>query len=95
MVKSDEVARATKQSSRVKVVGGWRWQAACRGMDPAIWYPCLDAVKRPRAIAICANCAMRQQCLDHALHRRERLGIWGGKTAAQRRAILARRALGG
>ena len=92
MVEPDELARATKPSDRVMI--GWRRQAACRGMDPAIWYPHPDAVKKPWAIAICALCPVRQRCLDHALQRRERLGIWGGKTAGQRRAILARRALG-
>ena len=91
MVEPDELARATKPSDRVMV--GWRCQAACRG-NPAIWYPHPDAIKKPWAIAICAVCPVRQQCLDHALQRRERLGIWGGKTAGQRRAILARRALG-
>jgi hypothetical protein len=62
-------------------------------MNPDIWYPHPDPVNKPRAVAICAQCPVRQQCLDHALQRREPLGIWGGKTAGQRRAILARRAL--
>ena len=77
------------------VADGWRCRAACRSMDAAIWYPHPDAIKKPRAVAICAECPVRQQCLDHALQRREPLGIWGGKTAYQRRAILDRRALGG
>jgi WhiB family redox-sensing transcriptional regulator len=95
MVEPDEVARATKPSDRVKVADGWRCQAACRGMDPAIWYPSPDVDEKSWAIAICAKCPVRRQCLDHALQRREPLGIWGGKTAGQRRGIVARRALGG
>ena len=77
-------------SERVVAADGWRCEATCRGMDPEIWYPDRGQVKKPTAVAICGDCPVRQQCLDHALERREPLGIWGGKTPYQRREMLTR-----
>jgi WhiB family redox-sensing transcriptional regulator len=36
---------------------------------------------------ICAQCPVRDECLDHALTRREQWGLWGGKSPRQRRAM--------
>jgi GNAT superfamily N-acetyltransferase len=90
--------RARQSVASAESVGrghdGWQGQAGCRGMDPDIWYRTRDQLKSRVAFAICGQCPVRQFCLDDALERRERLGIRGGKTPGQRRAILARRALG-
>ena len=40
------------------------------------------------AKAICAECPVRQACLEHALAHREREGVWGGATERERRRIL-------
>jgi WhiB family redox-sensing transcriptional regulator len=37
------------------------------------------------AVAICNTCPIRQLCLDYAMEANEPYGIWGGKTASQRR----------
>lgn len=68
----------------------WKSDAACRGVDPTIFYPVTeeDAVS---AKSICEQCRVQQGCLDYALTYRERDGVWGGATERERRRILRRR----
>ena len=68
----------------------WQLDAACRGMDPD-WFHPGQGEPQGEAMTVCAGCAVRRHCLDHALTRPERLGIWGGTSAVERRRILARR----
>jgi WhiB family redox-sensing transcriptional regulator len=71
----------------------WRTGAACLGADSALFFPGDDADDEQvaRAKAICAACAVRTCCLQHALEHREHHGIWGGATEAERRRILRQR----
>lgn len=68
----------------------WRDFARCRGIDPEVFYQSSDddAVE---AKAICALCPVREACLEHALTRREKHGVWGGLTERERRRVLRRR----
>ena len=59
----------------------WRKHAACRGIDPDVFYPISDE-EAGEAKAICDQCAVRESCLEHALANREREGVWGGTTGA-------------
>ncbi len=68
----------------------WRQRGACRGLDPDIFYPASDE-EAGEAKAICAQCQVRQACLDFALDTREAEGIWGGTTARERRRVLRQR----
>ena len=68
----------------------WRQQAACRGLDPETFYPVSDEDAEV-AKAVCAGCAVRQTCLEHALGSRERDGVWGGATEKERRRIIRQR----
>ena len=68
----------------------WRAKGACRGLDPEIFYPPSDEEAGP-AKAICGTCPVRQPCLEYALSRRERDGIWGGATERERRRMLRQR----
>ena len=68
----------------------WRDHAACRGLDPEIFYPVSDE-EADQAKAVCAACAVRQACLEHALGSRERDGVWGGATEKERRRIIRQR----
>ena len=36
---------------------------------------------------ICADCPVRQECLDYAMRVHEPFGIWGGLTEAERRQL--------
>jgi WhiB family redox-sensing transcriptional regulator len=68
----------------------WRQKAACRGVDPDIFYPVSDEDAED-AKAICAACPVQQACLEWALAVREKDGVWGGATERERRRILRRR----
>lgn len=68
----------------------WRQRAACRGVDPDIFYPVTDE-EADDAKAICAICPVQQLCLEWALTNRERDGVWGGATERERRRIIRRR----
>ncbi len=68
----------------------WRQLAACRGVEPDIFYPASDE-EAEVAKAVCGQCAVRQPCLEYALASRERDGVWGGATEKERRRILRQR----
>ncbi len=68
----------------------WRQSAACRGIDPAIFYPPSDE-EAEEAKAICNQCAVRKPCLEYALTNRERDGVWGGATERERRRMIRHR----
>ena len=66
----------------------WRTNAACRGADPDLFFPDRgDNAAVAQALAVCAGCTVRAECLEEALSRPELLGVWGGKTAVERRQI--------
>ena len=72
--------------------------AGCAGtLEPDEWYPIAAKpararVEAARALAVCAACPVRAECLEYALDAREAYGIWGGMTELERRALLRRRA---
>jgi WhiB family redox-sensing transcriptional regulator len=68
----------------------WRQRAACRGVEPDIFYPLTDE-DAVAAKSVCAQCSVRQACLEYALTHREKEGVWGGATERERRRILRQR----
>ena len=68
----------------------WRKRAACRGLDPEVFYPTSDE-EAEEAKAICGECPVRQLCLEYALTHRERDGVWGGLTERERRRLVRQR----
>ena len=68
----------------------WRQKAACRGVDPDIFYPVSDD-DAEAAKAICVTCPVREACLEYALVNRERDGVWGGATERERRRLIRQR----
>lgn len=79
-------------ADRVQPLDGedWRSEALCAQADPERWFPDKGGNPKP-ALAICAVCPVREQCLAHALANNETYGIWGGKTARQRQELAGRR----
>lgn len=66
----------------------WRLRAACRGRDPALWFPLSPGAREVRiAKAFCSSCPVRPRCLHEALRRGDLQGIWGGLTTEERRRI--------
>jgi WhiB family redox-sensing transcriptional regulator len=72
---------------------GWMLHAACRNYpdpDPIFFPPTKKGVKADTTEAkrICFNeCPVRKTCLVYAVAHRENIGVWGGLTSAERRAI--------
>jgi WhiB family transcriptional regulator, redox-sensing transcriptional regulator len=65
----------------------WAVFAACREADAELFFGGSKEAERA-ALAICAVCTVREDCLDHALETRERFGIWGGETEKGRKRLL-------
>ncbi len=70
----------------------WQDFANCRGADVDIFFPDRGASTRG-AKEICAACQVRSECLDYAVTRGEKFGIWGGLSERERRKIRKQRAL--
>ena len=70
----------------------WVRQALCvtRPVDPDWFHP--GKRTRPRdvaaALALCAECPVRMECLKIALEYRDPWGIWGGTTEEQCAVML-------
>jgi WhiB family redox-sensing transcriptional regulator len=69
----------------------WRRNAACRGLDPEIFFPAIEEADVADAKAVCSACGVQQTCLEFALQVREKEGVWGGATEKERRRILRQR----
>lgn len=70
----------------------WMQKAACRDIPNAdkIFYPPTTkgrAVDASTAKMICSHCPVQSTCLVYAIVHKEYHGIWGGKTASERRMI--------
>lgn len=67
----------------------WTDRAACRGVDPDLFYPVSAAGPALRQVdeakRVCARCPVASECLAWALRAGEPAGIWGGTTLEERR----------
>lgn len=77
----------------------WAWQddANCRGEDLVLFFgpdgerqPERD-VRERKAKAICSQCPVRNECLDYALSRPEKYGLYGGLNEDERASERRRR----
>ena len=68
----------------------WQDQAECQYADPESFYPDKGGSSAD-AKAVCMACSVRVACLEYALARDERFGIWGGLSERQRRNITRSR----
>lgn len=67
---------------------GWTRQAACRGHDPALFFPGRGGSRQvAQARAICAGCCVRTECLAEAIGDSSTAGVWGGLAELERRAL--------
>lgn len=63
----------------------WRLRA-CRDADPDLFFD--DGENAVAlAVAVCTPCPIRQNCLDWALSKPERHGVWGGTTHEVRKLL--------
>lgn len=64
----------------------WRAFALCAQTDPDSFFPDKGGSTR-QAKKVCAKCPVSDDCLEWALAKNERFGIWGGKSERERREI--------
>lgn len=76
----------------------WRKQAACREMEPDLFFPVGTTgpalVQIEESKRICAICEVRAECLEFALATNQESGVWGG-TSEEERKILRKKWLAG
>lgn len=68
----------------------WIDDALCAQVDTEIFYPEKGGTLRP-AKRICRDCPVINECLEWALDNDLYYGVFGGKSAPQRRRILKAR----
>ena len=64
----------------------WQESSRCKDFDPEIFFPEKGGSSR-EAKRICADCEVRLECLNYALRRDERYGVWGGMSERERRRL--------
>ena len=65
----------------------WQADAACRESDAEQFFS-LDETRQQEALALCAECPVRRECLEHAIANGEQYGIWGGTRESERRRMM-------
>jgi WhiB family redox-sensing transcriptional regulator len=71
----------------------WLRRANCMGVDPDLFFPERGASSR-EAKEVCKGCVVRDDCLDYAIARNEKFGIWGGLSERERRKVRRVRLIG-
>lgn len=69
----------------------WMLEARCLDADPEAFFPEKGGSTR-EAKRICGICPVQQECLEYALERDQRFGIWGGMSERERRRFKRRSA---
>lgn len=67
----------------------WQEFALCAQTDHEAFFPDKGGSTR-EAKQVCGNCEVRIECLDYALNKDERFGIWGGLSERERRKLKKR-----
>ncbi|MFT3833907.1 MAG: WhiB family transcriptional regulator [Micropruina sp.] len=65
---------------------GWQERALCAQTDPEAFFPEKGGSTR-EAKRVCLSCEVRSECLEYALSKDERFGIWGGLSERERRKL--------
>lgn len=64
----------------------WMSNAACTEIDPDMWFPEPGGSIQQQQ-AICADCPVRNLCLEYALRNDIEHGIWGGLSPKHRKKL--------
>jgi WhiB family redox-sensing transcriptional regulator len=68
----------------------WMAKGLCTNVPPSRFFPS-DGAGVEVARRICADCPVKDDCLEHALAHRIDHGVWGGCSERERRRILKHR----
>ena len=83
-------------SARRLLAWDWQLDAACAGLDTALFYQADNERgssvrnREMRAKAICARCPVISSCLKDAMVNREPYGVWGGLSADERYRLASK-----
>jgi len=69
----------------------WTARALCAQTAPEAFFPEKGGSTR-EAKRICLGCEVKDECLEYALARDERFGIWGGLSERERRKLKKQQA---
>ena len=76
------------------IAADWRELALCRDSEPSLFFPVGSTGPAMEQIAeaqtICAECPVREACLQYALATNQTAGVWGGLDAGERRRMRRR-----
>ena len=75
-------------------VDDWYAYAACHGQDTNLFYP-PKHLKATAAREFCVKCPVWRECLEYAVTRNEKEGIWGGASPEDRKSIRRERSRNG
>ena len=70
----------------------WMARGNCADKAPSMFFPS-DGVGVEVARRVCADCPVKEPCLEYALVNRIDHGVWGGCSERERRRIQRRRRL--
>ncbi|GAA1658276.1 WhiB family transcriptional regulator [Nonomuraea sp. NPDC048882] len=74
----------------------WRHRAACRDVDPELFFPIGNTgpalMQIEEAKQVCRSCPAVESCLKWALESGQDAGVWGGLSEDERRALKRRSA---
>lgn len=62
----------------------------CVEVPPKTFFP-TDEIGEDRAKRLCQGCPLLEQCLEFALVKGEKHGVWGGKTEKERHRLHKQR----
>jgi WhiB family redox-sensing transcriptional regulator len=72
----------------------WQHAAACRDEDSDLFFPIGTGPATTKQIkqakAVCSGCPVRAKCLQDALDKPHKYGIWGGTDEEQRKSMRRR-----
>ena len=63
--------------------------AACTEVAPDLFFAdATNLIDTKLAKSVCADCRVKDQCLQYALENRLEHGVWGGLSIQERRSLL-------
>ena len=69
----------------------WRHEAACREVDPELFFPIGNSgpalLQIEEAKQVCRRCSVMEECLRWAIDSGQDAGVWGGMSEDERRAL--------
>jgi WhiB family redox-sensing transcriptional regulator len=72
----------------------WRQHAACRREDPDLFFPIGTSgpslMQEEQAKTVCRRCPVQEACLEWAMETDQTIGVWGGTSETERRALKRR-----